>query len=132
MNWKKVAAVLTAVGLLCGVGMAQPYIQGSVSKFHEQTPSITISTTFGVESTFLCEPLLLDLHLTTDVDVEEDTYDFSWTAGGWLGWSSDQGYFRVGMDYGPDVGLWVTISWRLEFGLEFIPQTEILPSLCLK
>ena len=130
--WKKVAAVLAGVGLLCGVAAGQPYIQGCVSKSYEQTPSYTISFTAGVESTFLVEPLVLDLHYTSLIDVVEDTFDLSWSAGGSLGVSSDEGFVKVGLDYGPDAGLWMTISFRFEFGLGFIPQTEVLPSLSLE
>jgi len=132
MNWKKVAAVLIGVGLLCGVALAQPYIQGCVSKSYEQTPSYSISFTTGVESTFLLEPVVLDLHYTSLIDVEDNTFDLSWSAGGALGVSSDQGYVKVGLDYGPESGLWLLISFRIEFGLGLAPQTEVLPGLTLE
>jgi len=130
--WKKVLAVLSAVGLLCGVAVAQPYIQGCVSKSYEETPSYSLSFTAGVESTFLLEPLVLDLHYTSLIDVVEDTFDLSWSAGGSLGVEGDQGYVKVGLDYGPESGLWLSISFRVEFGLGFAPQADVLPGLVLE
>jgi len=130
--WKKVLAVMSAVGFLCGVAVAQPYIQGCVSKSYEETPSYAISFTAGVESTFLVEPLVLDLHYTSLIDVVEDTFDLSWTAGGSLGVSSDQGFVKVGLDYGPESGLWLSISFKVEFGLGLSPQTEVFPGLTLQ
>ena len=132
MNWKKVAVVLIGVGLLCGVAVAQPYIQGCVSKSYEQTPSYAISFTAGVESTFLVEPLVLDLHYTSLIDVEDSTFDLSWSAGGSLGVSSDQGYVKVGLEYGPESGLWLSISFRIEFDLGLPAQSELLPGLILE
>ena len=132
MQWKKVLAVLAAVGLLCGVSVAQPYIQGCVSKSYEETPSYAISFTAGVESTFLLEPLVLDLHYTSLIDVVEDTFDLSWSAGGALGVRADQGFVKVGLEYGPEDGLSLLISFRVEFGLGLTPQTEVLPGLTLE
>ena len=51
----KLLAVAAGVGLLCGVVAGQPYIMGEFAKNYTQTPFITVSTTFGVQTPFWYE-----------------------------------------------------------------------------
>ena len=109
----KLLAVAAGIGLLCGVVTGQPYIMGEFAKNYAQTPSLTLSTTFGVETPFWYPQLTLDLHAFFDVTIKELDISFDWGGGGWLEWSGDAGYIKTGLDFDSSSGLWFTVKWRV-------------------
>jgi len=120
----KLLTIAAGIGLLCGVVAGQPYIMGEFAKNYTQTPSITVFTTFGVQTPFWYEWLTLDLHAWTDVTIQEDKTALDWGGGGWLGWTGDRVYIRAGLEYDSDSGLWFKVSWRLD--LRFVYTYEKL------